>query len=515
VARASTAGDGDRAAVEREVGVRGQRRGREAAQQPQPRHGERHADHAAGERQHGTLGQELAHEAAAPGAERGPHRELLAARDGARQERAGEVGARDEEDERRTRHEHQQRRARVADHRVAHGQGAHAGAGGVLRLLARDRLPDGGRLAAGRVDGDARPEPRDRAPVLPPVHAHRVAEVHAQVHREVEVDGADRADEVARQHADHAAGDPVEPHVGADDAGVAPVPPLPRPVREEHVGRRVAVGVVGAQGAPVRGRHTQGAEQLGLRPRHLDHARRAAGVEHRLARQRLEGGEALERATALADVADGADAERPAVAARGGEVAIEAYDAVGVGVGQRIEQHRLDDAEHRGVGADAQREGGNGEQREERRAPQGAQPVTQVLPEVVEPVAARRRALLGLEQRRAGGAHLVHVAEAGEGGGARRGRVHAAGHVLAHALLEVEGELVVHLGAGRGLERADAAAERPVAEGGEAHAHPAALGVGTAVGPAVVVIALVTAAASRCHPVLCSTSWVRPSGVSR
>jgi hypothetical protein len=124
-------------------------------------------------------------------------------------------------------------------------------------------------------------------------------------------------------------------------------------VRDDHVPRRVGARVVGAQHAAARGRHAERAEQLGLGPRHPHRARRVAAAEHRVARDPLVGGEALERAVALAEVLHHAGAERPAVVGAVAPARVDDGEAVRVAVRQRVEEHRLDDAEHRRVRADA------------------------------------------------------------------------------------------------------------------------------------------------------------------
>jgi len=55
---------------------------------------------------------------------------------------------------------------------------------------------------------------------------------------------------------------------------------------------------------------------------------------------------------------------------------------VRIGIGERPEEQRVDDAEDGGVGADAERERGNGDEGESRRADQEARRVAEVLDEV-------------------------------------------------------------------------------------------------------------------------------------
>ncbi len=57
-------------------------------------------------------------------------------------------------------------------------------------------------------------------------------------------------------------------------------------------------------------------------------------------------------------------------------------------VGKRAEQQAVDDREDRGVGADAEGQGGDRTDREDRRAPENADGELQILPEGAEPLLA-------------------------------------------------------------------------------------------------------------------------------
>ena len=93
--------------------------------------GELQADEPAGERQHQALHEVQAHQAQAARAEGQPHRDLLLARRGARQEQARHVGARDQEHEADHAHQHDERRARL----VAQARGAAPARQDLERLL--------------------------------------------------------------------------------------------------------------------------------------------------------------------------------------------------------------------------------------------------------------------------------------------------------------------------------------------------------------------------------------------
>ncbi len=63
---------------------------------------------------------------------------------------------------------------------------------------------------------------------------------------------------------------------------------------------------------------------------------------------------------------------------------LHGHEPIGLGERERLQQHRVDDAEHRRRGADAEREGEHGDRGERRRAPQHAPAVPHVLPQHLE-----------------------------------------------------------------------------------------------------------------------------------
>ena len=87
-------------------------------------------------------------------------------------------------------------------------------------------------------------------------------------------------------------------------------------------------------------------------------------------------------------------------------------EPAGIGVGRRTDQHRVDDGEHGGVGADADGERGHGDGREAGTAPQAAQAVPHVLAQQIEMFARRRRqnAAYGIPPQR----HVLHDVSSSE-----------------------------------------------------------------------------------------------------
>ncbi len=74
-----------------------------------------------------------------------------------------------------------------------------------------------------------------------------------------------------------------------------------------------------------------------------------------------------------------------ALAPRGSQIFDDANQPIGMRVGQRPQEQRVDDAENCRVGADAEREGRDDHERERWIPPEAPQRVTGVLPQVIEP----------------------------------------------------------------------------------------------------------------------------------
>ena len=132
---------------------------------------------------------------------------------------------------------------------------------------------------------------------------------------------------------------------------------------------------------------SEGATEGGIRAQQREQAR---GAARRLQLFRLAAaGQCGKKRCVGREVAHGFEAvvERDEFSFRNrhlGFVGPEAHDAIGVGIGQRPQQHRIDDAEDRGVRADAECERQHREGRERTRASHGAEGVAHVLCELFE-----------------------------------------------------------------------------------------------------------------------------------
>ena len=91
----------------------------------------------------------------------------------------------------------------------------------------------------------------------------------------------------------------------------------------------------------------------------------------------LNGGHVLDDLILLPVVRELRRARRRRPAPRG-ETFMKTTTRSGVGERHRLQQHRVDDRKDRGVGADAERERGDGRQRERRALAEHAQRVLQV-----------------------------------------------------------------------------------------------------------------------------------------
>ena len=95
---------------------------------------------------------------------------------------------------------------------------------------------------------------------------------------------------------------------------------------------------------------------------------------------------------------DRAGAQRPAFLRAVEQASVHAHQAVRVGVGKRVEQHRFHHAEHGGVGADAKGQGDDGDCGEAGRAPEQPQRIADVLEEAIHSRTCAHVADLALQE---------------------------------------------------------------------------------------------------------------------
>ena len=177
----------------------------------------------------------------------------------------------------------------------------------------------------------------------------------------------------ARQHADHGTPRGVELNAAADDVRIGAEARLPEVVTDHHDRRRTLPQIVGCDQAPHRRLHAQRLEQFrrGAEP---GDAHRLVPFEQRalhpaIRRQRLH------RLLALLEIDEIADADEFLGDAGGHIAMLQDDELVGATDRQRAQQHRFDDREQRGVGANSERQRqhrGGGESRLHPKQPQRA-----------------------------------------------------------------------------------------------------------------------------------------------
>ena len=157
----------------------------------------------------------------------------------------------------------------------------------------------------------------------------------------------------ARHDADDLLGTVVDLDVLPDDAGIAAVGPLPELVREDRHRRRVRHRVGRGEPAARQRLHVQRRHQLG-RDQRRDRTARRLRVEVDGANR--VGADRGERLVVVAELDELRQRHPELVEPEPRELAGDVLQPIRLRIGQRPQQHAVDDAEHRRVGADAERE---------------------------------------------------------------------------------------------------------------------------------------------------------------
>ena len=188
--------------------------------------------------------------------------------------------------------------------------------------------------------------------------------------------------EPVRENADDGMRLAVEVDEGPDDVRIRSEAPRPHAVTEQHHAVRAFPCFLLREEPP----------QPGSRPQQWEQRRRDAGAgqggaveTRRPGGDLLVAGELLERLGALVEHGHRAVRQPHVRSAARPQRLTDANDRVGIGVRQRPQQDAVDDAEHRGVRAQAQREHQRHAGREPGASPQAADGVAQVTAQVAEP----------------------------------------------------------------------------------------------------------------------------------
>ena len=390
--------EGQHPAVERDLARPGRQQAGERHQQVEARPGEHQSEHAPNEGQQRGLGEQLRQETSATGAERRPERQFPLASQHPGQREVGDIGAGDQQHQGSGAQQNQQHRTGVAGQLLAErrGDGGVAGVGLIdLGEVLLEPAGHRGQVGAELLDGHPGPQPAERG------HAPEggAVLVHACFAARPERTGRRRHVDVVvswilrdrGQHPDHRVGLVVHLEHGAHDVWVATEALLPVGVaqHQHRFGAQVVVGV--DERAAEQRLHAKHGEKVG-RHHPGQHPVRLTAVQER-ERHAVILDEAVQRLQLVAVVDDLLDRERNVLGAGAGCLLAREHQLVPVAVGQRLQQHAVDNAEDRGVGADAERQGHDHQQAVARAAPQRADAVSDVLGEAVpnaRPVAGRR-----------------------------------------------------------------------------------------------------------------------------
>ena len=293
------------------------------------------------------LDDELGHDARPGRTEGGAHRELAPAGGAAHQEQVGDVGAGDEQHQPdRSQQQAQHRGGAPADF-LGQRAHVHAGVGAVRIRIRHAQLPGDGLEVVGNLpDGDSRFHPSDDSKkALGPVgpagiggrgeRHHDLAVAHER--HEVRAQDADDPERLAIQH-----------ERLADGVGAAAEPALPQAVRD-HRDRLRFVGRLNR--APQLDTRAGDREVVRRYPDRLDALRLTATRQVHAPREARDQG--IEGAALGLEVGEVGERERLAIRARPDER--EGDESARIAQRQRPQQDRVDQREHRGVGADRER----------------------------------------------------------------------------------------------------------------------------------------------------------------
>ncbi len=345
------------------------------------------------------------------------------------------------------------------------------------RPLSEKRLELGTR----RAESDALLEPSDHeqevaAAIL--FHVRRIETKRQPDSNALVIDVESR-----RHDADDGAFHAVDENLCADDRPLGERA-YPQLVREHDDERPVRSRLLLREYMPSRRCDTERREQVGRHDRRRDALRRFVGAD--VDGARVEGADVVERVVALSKLDELRAVDRKLIEPQLREPAADQNELARARIRQRPKQHAVDDAEDRGVGADAERQREHGDDREAGRARQSANRVARVLRELVQPLAAPHVA-----RDFANGRDIAEVAARVATRVARR---LAARDAVLHIHLEMRSNLGVQLGVSR------AAALPP-------HGHTSSGAAGGSKSPA-------TACVNCSQRDRSASSWVRPARVS-
>ena len=352
---------------------------------------EEDADHASSHREQRTLGKQLTHEPSTAGAERRTQREFPIATEHARQRKARHVRARDKEDQARDAEQNQQQIARTVGQRPPEleRRGLEARAGDAIhaREIGGKPLVHGGNCRCGLLVRDAGAEASEDAerpecaPVLRHVPFGRGAE-GARQHGHVDVVLLRIVRHIG-QDADNSMRPVVHLEYAPDNRriGAELLAPIPVAEDEHRLGARLVVRLDEASSEDWR--NAEEIEEIVGDHAGVDAIRLAAVQQIEVHLVVFDKAVEHLRLRAIVVVLRDGDAHLRLAGQWGGLT--HDGQTLAVPVGQRLQQHAVDDAEDGGVGADAEPECEHGQRRIARALQQRASAIPHILDQLVEP----------------------------------------------------------------------------------------------------------------------------------
>ncbi len=393
------------------------------------------AERGTGEREHHAFGQQLLGQPPASGAERPAQGELVPARHVPRQHQVGHIRTGNQEHQSDDAQEDQQ-----AGPRIPH-----------LRMEERDHLRTGisirRRIPLGDATGDRlhfRLRRRRRNARAQPAQGSQEVVVTVRIAEERGVNlfrCPDGEAEARWHHPDNrerllVVGRPdFDPDSLTERVGAPGKMPLPYCVAQ-HDHLAPAIDIFRSKGPSDDGRHVQDLEEIGCRLQSRDpFGQIAAGQRDVTGCKRRHPGEGRAFGSPVFEVGIRRDARYTAGVRSGG---CDLNQALGVGERKRAEEHGVDDAEQRGIDADAKRQCPYGYACERAMPAQRSDGVSNVLRNHVED---RQPALLPVDFL-----DLLDSTELAPRRSARVGRREAAAHVFVDQQVEVDLNLLAQFG---------------------------------------------------------------------
>ena len=313
-------------------------------------------------------------------AERRANRQLAFAPHRARENQVRDVRTRDDEDQRRRREQHEQDGPRGRRDLVAqlHRVDAEVAALRIrIRMLRDHRAVHRAQLRAHLLQRGVRRQPSEQ--LRHPVHApilHRRRQMMRAGHQVRNDLRLRRIRHRRFEHADDHRGSIAEAHLLAEHRRIALHRRRPELVGEDDRARGVRAVVGGADQAAADGAEAHHVEVVAADDAGANDARLAEADQGE-----VERGEVAERRQALdarPQVVEFGDGEHRVLQLHAHRALADVDEAVLVLVDQRPQQHAADDAEHGGVGADAEREGDDDGEREPFDPGQGPERVAEI-----------------------------------------------------------------------------------------------------------------------------------------